>query len=70
MVDQDHSPGCRDTGQGGHEVRQTVLLLQLVETDMGEGGLGGGEGYPVQVRRCLVELPQAELEGVALRLWL
>ena len=38
-VDEDHGPGGRSAGHGGHEIGQTVLSLQVVQSDVGVGGL-------------------------------
>ena len=66
MVNKNHGPGCRDASQGGHEVGEAVLLLQLVETNVLVGGLSGGEGCPVDSGWGLLEATEGEGEGVDL----
>ena len=67
-VDENDGHCGRDAGHHGQEVRQTVLLLQLVETDVGVGGLSSSYVHPVDGAKGLVEGAKAVVEVVTLHL--
>ena len=54
-VDKDDGESGGSTSHGGHEEREAVLLLEVVDPNMWKRGLGRGQTDPVNVRDFLSE---------------
>ena len=63
-VDEDDGFCGGSAGHGGHEEGEAVFLLEVMETNVGVGGLARCHGHPVDVSYFLPEGSRGVLEDL------